>query len=465
VRPDGSELPLFGKRLLVAGTGLAASYACGLLRDLGGGVEAEGPLQRPPQHDWATSGAMALTGRFQGPPRLAPGGPATAVRGALLALDSLAAASGRWTGALPGPQLLGERAATAGLGRRGPLSVGGSFRFLRTTDGWLGLSLARPDDVALVPALVEVASAGDPWSAVAAWAAAVPARAAAERAGLLGLAAAALPERPAEADEQLVHRGAHWVLVTAGPPRHARRRPLVLDLTSLWAGPLCAHLLSLTGCRVIKVESTSRPDGARRGPRHFYDLLHAGTQSVALDLASRTGVDRLRRLVDAADLVLEGSRPRALEQLGVRAADAVSGGTSWLSITAYGRTGPWSSRVGFGDDVAAAGGLIVREDDGQPLPCGDALADPLTGVHAAVAAAAALLAPRAHLLDVSMRDVAAEASALPVPAAAVVRRHDRHVLVDEAGAVEVAAPSARRRAGTAPQLGHHTSAVLGELCS
>ena len=40
--------------------------------------------------------------------------------------------------------------------------------------------------------------------------------------------------------------------------------PLVVDLSALWAGPLCAHLLGLAGARVVKVESLGRPDGARR---------------------------------------------------------------------------------------------------------------------------------------------------------------------------------------------------------
>jgi hypothetical protein len=46
--------------------------------------------------------------------------------------------------------------------------------------------------------------------------------------------------------------------------------------SSLWAGPLCTNLLGLGGARVIKVESTTRPDGARSGPPAFFELLHHG---------------------------------------------------------------------------------------------------------------------------------------------------------------------------------------------
>src|SRR5207253_494271 len=80
----------------------------------------------------------------------------------------------------------------------------------------------------------------------------------------------------------------------------------------------------------------------------------------------------------------EASRPRALEALGIDAAALVrSGPQVWVSITAYGREGDGRNRVGFGDDVAAAGGAIV-EDDG-PCFCADALADPLAGMFAAAA--------------------------------------------------------------------------------
>jgi len=75
----------------------------------------------------------------------------------------------------------------------------------------------------------------------------------------------------------------------------------------------------------------------------------------------------------------------------------------WLSITAYGRTGADAMRVGFGDDVAAAAGLVCWTPDG-PIPAGDALADPLAGVVGAAAVARALQAPTGVLVDLSMYD-------------------------------------------------------------
>ncbi|MFD4511179.1 CoA transferase [Streptomyces sp. NPDC058457] len=422
--------------------------------------------------DWADSGAMALTGRPGGPPFAAPGAPAGVLR---RALESTAALSQTRTGKpirLPGTELLGERAAIAGLSRRGPWSAGGAFRILPAADGWVGISLARQDDVELVPALVENSIETDIWAALEHWASGQRARDVADRAQLLGIPAAAVATTPLRLkDEQSAHRSASAgfdpspvLIQQGGPRRHRRPQPLVVDLTSLWAGPLCARLLSLSGAHVVKVESPHRLDGARFGPPAFYDLLHAGHASVSLDLASPTGVAALRRLVESADAVLEASRPRALRQLGIDAEEAVAAGTVWTSITAYGRTGPWANRVGFGDDVAAGAGLVVWTEHG-PLPCGDALADPLAGVHAATATTAALAGDRGCLIDVSMRDVAAFAAQGPAEPH-VVRQGpvDDWWVETEHGVFPVRQPRARRAPRRAAESGDDTEHVLARWC-
>jgi hypothetical protein len=415
-----------------------------------------------PAADWAKSGAMALTGPADGPPALAPGAPASALAGALAVFDLLTQArvSGdevaprQRRSALPGPCLLGERAALAGLSRQAPRSVGGAFRALPAADGWLGLSLARPDDIDLLPALTEAAPAGDPWQTLSTWLAGRDLGAAVSRARLLGLPAAAVPPGPVPARRPPI-------FCAPGGPRDDRQaRPLVVDLTSLWAGPLCAHLLGLAGARVVKVESLGRPDGARAGPRAFFDLLHAGHLSVALDFGSPGDVAALRRLLARADVVLEASRPRALRQLGIDAEEYVAGGAVWASITAYGRTGQDAQRIGFGDDVAAAAGLVAH--CGQvPYPVGDAIADPLAGAYAAAAVAAALLGSRGQLLDVSMYDVAVAAASAPAQPAAVVAsgRASWAVSVQD-GITPVGRPRARRPRSAAARLGQHTRRVL-----
>ena len=307
------------------------AYARHLLDSLGSTAEPPPGPDRHPAIAWAESGAMALTGAAEGPAEICPVPLASCAAGALTALAALAGTRFPFDGA----RLLGERAAIAGFTRQGAISPGGSCRLMPCADGWLALNLARPEDWALLPAWLEQEIAAD-WPALEAALPRYETETLVERGRLLGLALAALAPPPDEPPPW------HRVLAT-GPRRpQPKAAPLVIDLTSLWAGPLAGHLLGLLGARVVKVESLARPDGARRGPAAFYDLLNAGKASVALDFASAEGRGQLRALLDAADIVLESTRPRALEQLGIDAASLVAQrpGLSWVSLTGHGRTPP-----------------------------------------------------------------------------------------------------------------------------
>jgi hypothetical protein len=335
---------------------------------------------------------------------------------------------------------------------------------IRAADGWIAVNLARPDDVTSLPAWLGEGEVSDPWSFVAERVAKWSARDVVERARLLGLPAAVAEAPRPDAPP--------WLRIAARGPSVARRSgeaPLVVDLSSLWAGPLCTNLLRLAGARVIKVESTRRPDGARFGPPAFFDLLNAGKESVALDFGRPDGRAALRRLVECADVVVESARPRALAQLGIEAESLVERvpGLTWVSITGYGRREPGASWVAFGDDAGVAAGLAVataREGE-PPLFCGDAIADPLTGLHAGVAALASFQEGGGRLLDLALRDVVAHVLAFGAAQTGAVVRETRAgwevVAGDERAAV--AAPRARTVEDSARPLGADTHAVLGEL--
>jgi crotonobetainyl-CoA:carnitine CoA-transferase CaiB-like acyl-CoA transferase len=408
----------------------------------------------PESTDWAESGLVALTGHPAGPPRLPPGRAATVAR-------ELTGRIATWTAdtahpvALDGARLLAERAALTGTRRQGRMSAGGSCRLLPTLDGWAAVSCARPGDPLLLGALVGRALPGDPWPAVEAWLLAHPGEELAARAELLGVAAGPVRE-PVVPPAPL----------PAHPPRPVEGL-LVVDFSALWAGPLAASLLGLAGARVVKVEVPDRLDGARRGDAGFYRLLHAGHRSVLLDPSTPRGRAAMGALVAAADVVLEGSRPRALAGFGLDADAAVAGGTTWISITAAGRA---SGRIGFGDDVAAAAGLVARDDDGAPVFVGDAIADPLTGLTVAALAMTAPADGAGVLWDVAMADVVARTLAgvapggLPRgPSPAAHRIGDGWVLDTPGGAVPVAEPTPRAGADAAPEAGADTAAVLAEL--
>jgi hypothetical protein len=389
------------ERLLLAGH-LAA---CGLAGAAGPGARSSGHQADTCEvQAWARSGGMWLTGHPEGPPRPAPTGFPARVEALRRLLGETTARLGSRIDADVWELLFG-RAGERGAARQGRRSAGGSCRLLAAADGWLAVNLSRPDDAELVPAILAEDTHVDPWAALAATARTRPAADLADRAQLLGVPAAALPDRAAPPVPFTARRvGTPW--------DRAGRPATVVDLSAMWAGPLCAHLLGRAGARVIKVESPRRPDGARIGDPELFDRLHHGHASVILDLRSPHRVHQLRRLMGGADVVIESSRPRALRQLGIDAEAELAAhpGLVWVSITGYGREGPGADRVAFGDDAAVAGGLVGRDDEGGPVFCGDAIADPLTGTVAAIATAASLAVGGGHLLDLSMTGVAAWAA-------------------------------------------------------
>lgn len=305
------------------------------------------------------------------------------------------------------------RAGLLGLRRAGRVSAGGATHLVAARDGWCAITLSRPDDVAAVPALLSAdAVADDPWPALHRWAAAAPAALIVERAELLDIPAAVLGE------------------CAAAPPRIRQTAPratgtgpaglLVADLSSMWAGPLCGQLLARAGATVVKVESPTRPDGTRAGNQMFFDWINGGKLSYCLDFDRQAG--ELRELLTVADVVIEGSRPDALARRRLGPDDIPPrAGRTWLRITGH---GPQSRRPAFGDDAAVAGGLVGA----GPVFCGDAIADPLTGLEAAGAVQESQNRGGGELVEMAMAAVAATYAALPLCSAG----RDRPVLAPRA---------------------------------
>jgi hypothetical protein len=385
-------------------------------------------LEECPVLGWAASGGMALTGEADGAPAASPAPAFGLLSDAVGELAAVTREIGVEVRADPG-ELVAGRAALAGFGRRGRVSAGGSARLLRAADGWCAVNLSRDDDVAAVPAIIGAlgldgaadgagpagGGADDAWRALEAAALGSRAEALAGAAQLLGVPAAALPSSgPGGSGAWPPGR----VGRIAAPSAGARLAgAVVVDLSSMWAGPLCARLLGLAGADVIKVETPDRADGARAGERRFFDWLHAGHRSVVLDFRAESGRRALAHLLAAADVVIEASRPRALRQLGL-APELIPhrDGQVWLSITGYGRADRARAElVAFGDDAAVAGGLVgwTGEDGAGPVFCADAIADPLTGLCGALAVARSVVGGGGELIDLSMRAVAACFAAAP----------------------------------------------------
>lgn len=356
---------------------------------------------------WAQSGLMHLTGHACGPP-LAPGAPVLS-RAALIAA-AIQELTQRRPVSIDLSHVLTFRAARMGLMRAGTVSAGSTCRLLRAADGWLAVNLARPDDVASVPAILGRDLREDPWDELSAEAVCRPAASLSAAAQTLGVPAAVLGGAEGTAP------------ITMSQLGHAGQAPLVvLDLSAMWAGPLCAHILGSAGWEIIKVEDVNRPDGARSGDKKFYGELHANARTVVLDFATSEGRGELARIAGRAGVVIESSRPRALRRLGLVAEEwlATAPGRIWVSVTGYGREDP-GQRVAFGDDAAVAGGLVAHALDGTPTFCGDAIADPFSGLYAALAALAAHATGGGWLADVAMAGVCGD---LTRPTRAPCRQH------------------------------------------
>ena len=303
-------------------------------------------------------------------------------------------------------RLFTMRAHAMALKWRGDTSANGSCLMLTARDGTIALNLARDEDREMLPALFEsdVPMTADTMRALAVERSAVDLI---ERGRLLSLPVARFEEAAATPLEKARD---------VGPRGQARPSPLVVNLASLWAGPLCARLLGDMGARVISVEAVQRPDRSRRSCASLFDYLHAGCDRLVLDFEDGVDIARLRALLMSADVVIEGSRPAALERKGIFAREIVAGGEGrvWVSITAYGRTGQSGTRVGFGDDAAVATGLCSRDRGGRPCFIGDAIADPLTGIAAANAVLDARDGGGGVLLDVPLAGAAAFVASAPL---------------------------------------------------
>ncbi|MGO8768033.1 CoA transferase [Mycobacterium sp.] len=374
---------------------------------------------------WGRSGLAYLTGL--------PGGNPDFSRANLLArAEAVAATAGSRLGvAIDAAGLLTGRAALLGLTRGGRVSAGGATRLLAAGDGWCAITLSRPDDVAAVPALLQADEVPvDPWPSLTRWAATCEASTIVERARLLDIPAAGLGEAAAAPPR----------IRPAGPRASAREMTglLVADLSSMWAGPLCGQLLARAGATVVKVESPRRPDGTRKGNRAFFDWINGQKLSYCVDFDNQA--DELRELIAAADVVIEGSRPAALARRRLGPTDiAPRPGRIWLRLSGYDY-----SRPGFGDDAAVAGGLVGTSPEG-PVFCGDAIADPLSGLEAGAAVAESLARGGGELIHVSMAAVAATYAALPTA-----------VSVSDSPAPPPPLPQV---SGPAPELGHDNDAV------
>jgi crotonobetainyl-CoA:carnitine CoA-transferase CaiB-like acyl-CoA transferase len=178
----------------------------------------------------------------------------------------------------------------------------------------------------------------------------------------------------------------------------------VVECCQIASGPYCGMLLADFGAEVIKIEPPEG-DAMRQWPplnggfSENFASINRGKRSLALDLKNPADLETARALILDADVLLENSRPGAMQRLGL--------GWDWFaprrpqlvycSISAFGQDGPRGAEGGFDLTVQAAAGVmsVTGEPDGAPVKAGVPLADFASGLYAAYSIASLIARVRA----------------------------------------------------------------------
>jgi crotonobetainyl-CoA:carnitine CoA-transferase CaiB-like acyl-CoA transferase len=184
----------------------------------------------------------------------------------------------------------------------------------------------------------------------------------------------------------------------------------VVDLTVNVPGPFCSMILADLGARVIKVEPPGG-DPLRHNPG-MWDSLNRGKESIILNLKEETDRKALARLMENADIVLEGWRPGVAKRLGAdyQTLSACNRGLVYCSISGFGQDGPWRDRPGHDLNYLALSGFLGVQVliEGRPWPPPVLLSDLSSGLYAAIMVLAALNGEHASgvgaYIDLSMTE-------------------------------------------------------------
>jgi len=177
----------------------------------------------------------------------------------------------------------------------------------------------------------------------------------------------------------------------------------IVDVTAQFAGPLATMILGDQGADVIKIEPPGglgdlmRKMGiARGGTASPFHAVNRNKRSIVLDLRDERGCDVLKQLVARADVFVQGFRPGVVERLGIDepALRAIRPDLVYVSLSAWGESGPFAQRPAFDSIVQAETGFAASQagPDGRPDLIRNAVLDKVSALNLAQAITAALFA-------------------------------------------------------------------------
>jgi crotonobetainyl-CoA:carnitine CoA-transferase CaiB-like acyl-CoA transferase len=191
----------------------------------------------------------------------------------------------------------------------------------------------------------------------------------------------------------------------------------VLDLSQFLPGPHFTMMMADHGAEVIRIEppagEPTRTIGARQGNASvWFRNTHRGKKSVVLDLKRAEGIAAFMKLAQSADVIVEAFRPGVVDRLGIGygAVSAVNPRIVYVSITAFGQTGPMAGRPAHDLSIQAESGVVSLNcaPDGRPVLPGLPAADMVSSLMAMNGVMMALLrrerTGRGDYIDISMQD-------------------------------------------------------------
>lgn len=175
----------------------------------------------------------------------------------------------------------------------------------------------------------------------------------------------------------------------------------VLDLSRVFAGPLCGMVLADFGAEVIKVEHPGRGDdtrdwGMRIGKTEttYYNSMNRNKRSITVDLQTPEGVKIIHDLLPQCDVVVQNFKTGGADKLGLgyEQLKAIKPDLIYCSVAGYDSSGPEAKRPGYDLVIQGESGLMALNGEANtpPLKFGVAVVDLMTGMYAAQAVLAAL---------------------------------------------------------------------------